>query len=272
MKNTLLLGALLATLNACATSNATNANLPSVQSARIHRQTMTLKWKLGDLYVLPDAGDGQCGTPLFFVVGGVVSAVGFTLTKGTNGSGACTRNQLNPLAGSTTTLYFTPGNTYEWDFTTITNMRVDPIAYDDRLVWQLHQGAPISTGSGCALSPITALHITTLPNTTGSGTTQYWNFVYNTNGIGVKLTYTEGGTDTWKVQALISNGADGYHGFTKVWRNGNLKLNYSGPNYSTGCHIPWSNFGPYEWMMADTNYQGPTTVNISFDSMNIYQL
>ena len=193
--------------------------------------------------------DGQCGTPTFTKGG----AVKFTLTAG----GGCMRNQLNPLKGPSQIWTLTPGSTFTWDFKTVALMQVDSTPFADRLIWQIHQGDAGS--NGCALSPITSLHITT----NGNGV-QSWSF--DQGGTNALVTYTEKATDTWKVQAKISNGSDGW---TKAYHNGSQILSTTGPNYPPSCTAPFWNFGPYDWQMKDPGYKGPATVKLKVIYMNL---
>jgi hypothetical protein len=124
------------------------------------------------------------------------TSVNFDLGKeGTS----CMRDQLNPWGNHWWQL--TPGQTYTWKYETVTDMGVDKTPWAVRSVWQIHQG---DAGSGgCALSPNTGLLI----ETDGHGV-QAWRFdQQSSQGI---VTYREGATDDWVVQAKIADNSTGW--------------------------------------------------------------
>lgn len=221
------------------------------------RNTMTLLWETGNSYQY--ATDGQCGTAIFNGSGGV------TQTLVTDPSSSCLRNQLNPLTspGASGPYPLTAGTTYEWDYQTIAHMGVSPIDFDNRLIWQIHQ---FDAGSnGCDLSPATALYITTYP-TTGSNFAQYFNFVNGqSNGKGALAAYTEGATDSWKIQVYAENNSTGT---VEVWHNGSLFSSTTGPVWPSDCsNGAFWNFGPYDWTR-----RGPSPEGINWTSMKFYSL
>ncbi|MGA8099709.1 MAG: hypothetical protein WB810_13730 [Candidatus Cybelea sp.] len=248
----------IALIAAALLSACSSAQIPTAESTSIapdyhaYPSLGSYLWQIGDNY--KRATEGDCGELSF-------PSKTSAYFKVSQDGGACIRDQLNPLTPSGKTMQFTPGQVYEFDFKTITHMGVDKMPYAVRLVWQIHQ---YDAGQGgCALSPITGLYI----ETSGSGV-QTWRMMNNEHQASIH--YVEGGVDTWKVQAKIANNSSGW---TKMYHDGELVLNETGPNYPANCQAPFANFGPYEWQWGNPKIHDPIkTVAITFDYYEVSQL
>ena len=100
-------------------------------------------WQIGDPAIT--ANTGQCGVATH----PTGTSAEFVLVKNTG----CMRNQLNPVGnGGSGVFLLDSGQTYTWNFQTVTHMGIDVGKYTQRLVWQIHD-------YGCGLSPVTVLGI-----------------------------------------------------------------------------------------------------------------
>ena len=206
-------------------------------------------WQIGDSYVLPAQSDGQYQAPTF-INGG--SGANFQLTRNYNGTNNY-RNQMNPTqSGSLVRL--SPGSTYNWKFQTVANMASDA-NFSQNLIWQIHD-------YNAGTSPICVLGT---QNINDGKTVWYW-----TCGGTWKGSYTEGATDTWQIQATIS---DTSSGLEKLYRNGSLVASHTGANYSTSSQgNPWWNFGPYEWDWKSNHPSGQVSNLSSLDFVFNYMM
>jgi hypothetical protein len=204
---------------------------------QIDRDDSPQNWRAGT--------GGNCGEPTF----PTDSSASFDLKR--NGT-ACLRNQLMPLAGENF-WFLTPEKTYTWKFETVANLGDVPT-----LVWQIH---PLN---GCSdVIPFASLN----SGPHGSGVAWSAN-VGGYNGQNFYLSYSgNGSVDTWKIQALISNGSNAS---TTMWHNGTTWFTSTKPNYSPGCGAPWWNFGPYVPGWKNPTYHGPVNeVSTRFNYMEL---
>ena len=202
-------------------------------------------WQIGDPAVT--ANTGQCGVATY----PTATSADFILVK----DAGCMRNQLNPVGnGGSGVFLLNSGQTYTWNFQTVTRMGVDVGKFTQRLVWQIHDYA-------CGLSPVTVLGI---QNLAGGANGQAW---YLESGSGTKtLPYVEGATDTWKITALISSTSTGH---IQAWHNGVKFADGSGRTFACGAK-PWFNFGPYMWDWTNrTAASSLTKVGIRFNYMRL---
>lgn len=191
-------------------------------------------WQIGGPWQV--ATDKQCGKPTF----PTPTSADFVLVRnGTN----CERNQLNPVGNGGSGVYrLNIGQTYTWQFQTVTHMGIDSSNYTQRLIWQVHQYA-------CGVSPNFVLGIQHFP-----GSNQVWYFL--SGGHTKTMPYTEGATDTWEIVAKIENASTGTE---KLYRNGVLVANTTGSNFTCGGDPFW-NFGPYMWNWVNQG-GGVSTLN-----------
>jgi hypothetical protein len=152
-----------------------------------------------------------------------------------------------PLTSSGATFQLTPGKVYTWVFTYIDGNMTDgaPGMGNDNgeaqsIVWQMH-------GYNESDTPLTQLGFGNTPPSSGSGQPQEWLF----DPCGSSLSapswtgpYTPQEVDDFIIQVYV---ADDSTGWAKLWRNGNLVLSCTGPNYHNSQGNPWWNFGVYEW-------------------------
>lgn len=155
----------------------------------------------------------------------------------------------------------TDGRTYTWTFHYIDGKPTGsgPGMGTDRdarsLIWQMHDyGA-----SGASAS---------LGFANDSSGKQIWDFSLGGTPLYVWTgSYTQGETDDFKIVVKVSSTSNGTE---QLYRNGQLVMNVSGPNYSAGTN-PWWNFGPYKWRWGLPNAGGSTTsrVNATISGMTL---
>ncbi len=202
-------------------------------------------WQIGDPAIT--ANTGQCGAATY----PTPTSADFVLVK----ASGCMRNQLNPIGnGGSGVFLLNAGQTYTWNFQTVTRMRIDAGKYTQRLVWQIHDYA-------CGMSPVTVLGI---QNLAGGQNGQTW---YLESGNGTEtVPYVEGATDTWRITALISSSGTGH---IQAWHNGAQFANGNGRTFACGAK-PWFNFGPYMWNWTNrTAVSSLTQVGILFKYMQL---
>lgn len=201
-------------------------------------------WQIGDPSIT--ANTGQCGVATY----PTAASANFLLVK----AAGCMRNQLNPIGNGGSGVYLlNAGQTYTWNFQTVTHMGIDSGKFTQRLVWQIHDYA-------CGLLPVTVLGI---QNLAGGANGQTW---YLQSGNGTEtLPYVEGATDTWKITALISLTGTGK---IRAWHNGVQFASGSGKTFSCGAK-PWFNFGPYMWNWTNGATSTLTQVGILFKYMQM---
>lgn len=183
-------------------------------------------WQIGDPSVT--ANTGQCGVATY----PMPTSVNFVLAK----NPGCMRNQLNPVGNGGSGVYLlNAGQSYTFNFQTVTHMGIDTGKFTQRLIWQVHDYA-------CGSSPLTVLGI---QNMAGGPNGQTW---YMQSGDKVwTAPYTEGATDTWKITVVPSTSGTGSIAF---YRNGILVGSASNINTFACGAKPWWNLGVYQWNWA----------------------
>lgn len=242
----------LALHNASQTSAAAGAGAPAAGPSP------TVLWQAGspglDNWV--SARDGQCGGP-------VAAGTRFTFSLAQQGTN-CIRNQVQPIDSSGDSFRLTDGHQYTWTFHYIDGgpgggpgMGYDADARS--LIFQVH---PYGGGNPCV--GLAFFNGGTI------GSPQQW-LLTNCSGNVWNGAYAPGEEDDWKLVMLVSQKADGN---LKLYRNGTLVANASGPTYSNkhgGKGDPWWNFGPYKWRWQLAGGGNSTTnhVNATIDNMTL---